>query len=279
MMAEEQKGSNTKAAFFLNLTFTVLEFIGGIISGSVAIVSDSLHDFADSVSLGLGWYFERKAEKGSNERYTYGYKRFSLLGAMINAIILLLGAVYIIYHSVQRILEPKMPKIEWMIGIAILGIALNGFAVWKMKSGKSLNQKVITIHLLEDTLGWIAVLIASIVMLFVDLPILDPILAIVITIAVLIVVVKKLVESLKIFLQRVPKGINTALLEQKILCLDGVEKVEHFHIWGLNEQKVVVSMHVKVHNLRSVAEQNDLKEKIKRIFNGIDTEHITIDMN
>ncbi|GAA4429333.1 cation diffusion facilitator family transporter [Pontibacter saemangeumensis] len=277
-MAQEAKSNSTKVAFFLNLSFTVLELIGGLLSGSIAIIADSLHDFADSLSLGLGWYFERKAEKEkSNERYTYGYQRFSLLSAFINALVLMLGAVYIFYESIQRIMNPEMPDVKWMIGIAVLGMVMNGIGAWKLKSGKSLNKKVLTIHLLEDTVGWLAVFIVSIILLFFDIPVLDPILAIVINLAVLVAISVKLVDVVKIFLQRVPEGVNVALLKQKILCLDGVERVEHFHIWGLTEKDKVVTAHVKTKNIDSL-EQNALKEKIYEVFKDIDTEHITLDL-
>ena len=277
-MGKENKSNSTKVAFLLNLSFTILELVGGLISGSIAIIADSLHDFADSLALGLGWYFERKSEKKeSNDRYTYGYKRFSMLSALINALVLILGAVYIFYESIRRIMNPEMPDVKWMIGIAVLGMVLNGIGAWKLKSGKSLNKKVLTIHLLEDTVGWLAVFIVSIILLFWDIPILDPILAIVINLAVLIFIFVKLVDVVKIFLQSVPEGVNLPLLRQKILCLDGVERVNHFHVWGLTEEKKVVTVHVKTKHL-SREDQNILKQQISQVFQGLDTEHITIDL-
>jgi cobalt-zinc-cadmium efflux system protein len=276
-MPKDNKSSSTKTAFFLNLAFTVLELAGGLISGSIAIIADSLHDFADSLSLGLGWYFEHKAEKEkSNERYTYGYQRFSLLGALVNALVLVLGAVYIFYASIRRILDPQMPDVPWMIGIAVLGIVLNGIGVWKLRSGKSLNKQVMTIHLLEDSLGWLAVLAVSIILLFKELPILDPILAIVINLAVLVMISFKLVDVVKIFLQRVPEGVNVPLLEQKVLCLDGVELIRHFHVWGLTQKKLVVTLHVKTGDL-TPARQKALRQEILGVFGDLDTEHVTID--
>ncbi|WP_114781533.1 cation diffusion facilitator family transporter [Botryobacter ruber] len=277
-MAHEHKSNNIKVAFFLNLSFTMLELVGGLISGSIAIIADSLHDFADSLALGLGWYFERKSEREErNERYTYGYKRFSMLSALINAIVLVLGAVYIFYESIRRIMHPQMPDVKWMIGIAILGVILNGIGAWKLKSGKGLNSKVLTIHLMEDTAGWVAVLIVSIILLFADIPVLDPILAIVINVAVLVFVFVKLAEVVKIFLQRVPKGVNLPLLEQKLLCLDGVERVEHFHVWGLTEEKKVVTVHIKTKDL-DMPELQALKEAVQQVFEALNTEHITIDL-
>jgi cobalt-zinc-cadmium efflux system protein len=277
-MAKKEKDNSIRTAFFLNLAFTVLEVIGGFISGSIAILADSLHDFADSLSLGAGWYFENKSKKGSSDKYSYGYARFSLLGAIINAITLLLGSVYIIYESINRILNPEMPNVYWMLGISVLGIALNGIGVLKLKSGKSMNKQVMTIHLLEDALGWVAVFIGSIIMLFVDIPVLDPILAIAINLTVLIFVISKLIKSLKIMLQRVPENVNVPELRQKILCLDNVKEVSHLHVWSLTEEKVVVTVHIETLNLHSLDDAGKLKQRIQNIFNELNTEHISIDL-
>lgn len=277
-MAKKEKDNSIRTAFFLNLTFTVLEVIGGIISGSIAILADSLHDFADSLSLGAGWYFENKSKKGSNDKYSYGYARFSLLGAMINAVTLLLGSIYIVYASVDRIINPEMPDAYWMLGISILGISLNGIGVWKLKTGKSMNKQVMMIHLLEDALGWVAVLIGSIVLLFYNIPVLDPILAIVINLVVLVFAISKLIRALKILLQKVPSNINIPELRQKILCLDKVKEVSHLHVWSLTEEKTVVTVHVSVSDIQSLEDAGAIKSQIQNIFNDLDTEHISIDL-
>ena len=270
--------NSIRTAFFLNLAFTVLELVGGIISGSIAILADSLHDFADSLSLGAGWYFEKKAQKGSTDKYSYGYARFSLLGAMINAVTLLLRSIYIIYESINRIMNPEMPDVYWMLGISVLGILLNGIGVWKLKSGKSMNKQVMTIHLLEDALGWVAVLIGSIVLLFVKIPVLDPILAILINVTVLIFVISKLIKSLKIMLQRVPETVNLPEIKQKILCLDKIREVSHLHVWSLTEEKIVVTVHVQISGINSLDQASEVKHQIQDIFKGVNTEHISIDM-
>lgn len=277
-MAKNEKDNSIRTAFFLNLTFTVLEIIGGLISGSIAILADSLHDFADSLSLGAGWYFENKSKKGSTDKYSYGYARFSLLGAMINALTLLLGSIFIVYASVDRIINPQMPDAYWMLGISVLGIGLNGIGVWKLKSGKSMNRQVMMVHLLEDALGWVAVLIGSIVLLFYNIPVLDPILAIVINLTVLVFAMVKLVQALKILLQKVPKNVNLPEIRQKILCLDKVEEVSHLHVWSLTEEKAVVTVHVKVSDVTSLNDVGKVKQEIQNIFSDMDAEHISIDL-
>lgn len=176
---------NIKVAFFLNLGFAIIEIIGGLFTNSLAILSDALHDLGDSLSLGLAWYFQKYSEKERDQKYTYGYQRFSLLGAYINTIILIIGSIFIIQKSVTRILHPEEVEALGMILLAILGILVNAAAVLKLQKGTSLNEKVVTLHLMEDILGWVVVLLGSILMYFIYLPIIDPILSLGISIYIL----------------------------------------------------------------------------------------------
>ena len=143
-------GKNLKIAFFLNVGFTILEFIGGIYVNSIAIISDALHDLGDSFSLGMAWYLNKKSKQEANNKYTFGYSRFSLLGALINSVILIAGSIYVISEALGRILEPQHSDAQGMIVFAIIGIAVNGYAAWKVSKGKSLNERVVSWHLLED---------------------------------------------------------------------------------------------------------------------------------
>lgn len=172
-----------------------------------------------------------------------------------------------------------MPDVYWMIGIAVLGITFNGVAVWKLKSGKSMNKQVMTIHLAEDALGWVAVLIASIVMLFVHIPVLDPILAIVINLTVLFFVGRKLLQVFKIMLQRVPDNVNLAELRQKVLCIEEVEEVNSLHIWSLTKEKIVVTVQATATGVSTVEQVNRLKDKVRHVFEPLNTEYVTIDLS
>ncbi len=183
---------NIKVAFWLNLTFCILEFAGGLFTNSVAILSDALHDLGDSFSLGLAWYFQKISQRKRDKLFSYGYKRFSLLGALINSMILLIGSVFIVREAIPRILHPETSNAQGMIIFALIGIAVNGAAVLRLKKGSSINERVISLHLIEDVLGWVAVLIAAVVMLFVDVPVLDPLLSLLITGYILYNVVKNL---------------------------------------------------------------------------------------
>ena len=166
---------NLKIAFFINIGFTCLEIVGGFFTNSIAIISDALHDLGDSLSLGLAWYLENKAsQKGSTNRFSFGYARFRLLGALVNALVLIVGSIYIIIEAIGRLQNPEPVKSDWMIVLAVIGVAANGYAAWRTKGSTSLNEKVVSWHLLEDVLGWVAVLIVSIILQFKDWYFLDP---------------------------------------------------------------------------------------------------------
>lgn len=168
-------------AFFLNLGFTILEIIGGLWTNSLAVLSDALHDLGDSLALGLAWYLERYSQRASDKVYSYGYGRFSLLGALINSVILIGGSLYILSEAVPRILAPEATNAPGMLFLALVGIAVNGLALFRLKGSQSLNVQMVTWHFLEDALGWVAVLLVSLILLFTNAYILDPILSILIT--------------------------------------------------------------------------------------------------
>ena len=177
--------SNLKVAFFLNLGFTIVEIIGGLLTNSIAILSDALHDAGDTASLGLAWYFERVSERGRTSRLTYGYKRFRLLGGLITGLLLIAGLAFVLWKAVGRLISPEPVNAPGMMVLAVIGILVNGAAVLRVRKGTSLSEKVVSWHLLEDTLGWGAVLIGAGIMAIWDLPIIDPILSIGISLFVL----------------------------------------------------------------------------------------------
>ena len=169
--------ANIKIAFFLNLFFTVFEIIGGYLTNSVAIAADALHDFGDSLSLGLSWFLEKYSLKGRSQKFSYGYRRFSLLSALINSLVLIIGSAFVLWHTIPRLFHPQSVNVKGMLLLAIGGILINGIAVLKIRNkNNSLNEKTVSWHLLEDVLGWVAVLIISIVNSFKEIAILDPLL-------------------------------------------------------------------------------------------------------
>jgi len=237
---------NIAVVFFLNLAFTIVEIFGGIFTNSVAILSDALHDMGDTVALGLAWYFQKLSHKGRTDQFTFGYKRFNTLGAIITGLILVIGSVYIFLESVPRLFHPEEVNAKGMIWLAILGVIVNGAAVLKLRTGKdpSLNEKMITWHLIEDVLGWIVVLIGSIILLFFNLPWIDPLLSILITSYILYNVVKNLWNASKIILQGTPSRFSIDAIKENICRQDGVEDVRNIQLWSLDGEHHIFSAHI-----------------------------------
>lgn len=237
---------NIIIAFFLNLIFAFIELIGGYFTNSVSIMSDALHDFGDCVSLAIAWGLQKKSNKRGDDKFSYGYKRFSLLGAIFMSSILLASSVFIISEAVERLHDPQVVNAKGMLWLAILGIAVNIMAALRLKKGSSMNERAVFIHIMEDVLGWVAVLIASVVMLFVDFPILDPILSIIITLWVLINIYKNLKSTFNVLLQGVPADVDIAKLSENILNVDGVTSIHDMHVWSFDGQTHAMTIHAVV---------------------------------
>jgi cobalt-zinc-cadmium efflux system protein len=270
--------SNIRLAFFLNLGFTIVEIAGGFWTNSIAIISDALHDFGDSLSLGLSWILEKYSRKKKDEKYSYGYKRYSLLAALINSLILISGSIYIIYRAISRIANPQFSNAKGMMFFAIAGVIVNGLAVLRLRKGKTLNEKVVTLHLLEDVLGWMVILIISIVMIFKNIPVLDPILSIIITVYVLYNVAFNLKKTFSVFLQAVPEGISIKELDKKILGIDKVKNIHHTHIWSIDSLNNILTTHIVVEDNITNAEIIDIKKRVKDIAKSLKLEHTTTEI-
>jgi cobalt-zinc-cadmium efflux system protein len=270
---------NIRLAFFLNLSFTIAEIIGGILTNSMAILSDALHDLGDSISLGMAWYFQRFSRKGPDAEYSFGYARFSLLGALINSVVLVAGSALVLSRSIPRIFRPQEVHPEGMVLFALLGILVNGAAVLRLRKGKSLNEKVVSWHLLEDVLGWIAVLIAGVVMLFADLPVLDPLLSVGITLFVLFNVLKNVRELMRVLLQGVPRGVSVTELEEAIGKVPHVAAVYHTHLWSLEGERNQLTTHILVEDDAPADQIIAIKENIQAIASGQGIDHVTIQVD
>ncbi|KGX88735.1 cobalt transporter [Pontibacillus halophilus JSM 076056 = DSM 19796] len=274
----DHSNGNIRTAFFLNFFFTIIEIIGGLLTNSMAILSDALHDLGDSLSLGLAWFLEKYSKKGHDEKYSFGYRRFSLLAALINSVVLVIGSVFILTEAVPRLLNPESPNAAGMILLAVLGIVVNGAAVVKMKDGESMNAKVISWHLLEDVLGWVAVLIVSIVLFFVDLPILDPLLSIGITLYILYNVIMNLKKTMELFLERVPDGIQLDDIKQRIEQIDNVLSIHHTHLWSLDGEHHAFSTHIIVPDHMQKDDVCTIKSQVNKIIRDIHLDHVTIEI-
>lgn len=270
-------GKSLKTAFFLNLAFTIIELVGGWYVNSVSIVSDAVHDLGDSLSLGTSWYLDRLSKKKATDSYSFGYRRFSLLGALINAIVLILGSVFVIREAILRILSPEESDAQGMLYFAILGVAVNGYAAWKLSKGKTLNERVISWHLVEDVLGWVAVLIVSVVLFFYPSPYLDPALSLLISVYILWNVAKRLQETVFLFLQGQPTDVDKSGIEAEIRQIPHVESTHHTHIWSLDGEHHVFTTHVKLKPIASLDDLLEVKNELKRIMKKHPFEHYTIE--
>jgi cobalt-zinc-cadmium efflux system protein len=269
---------NIKVAFFLNLSFTLLEIIGGLWTNSLAILSDAIHDLGDSASLGLAWYFERLSEKEENGKFSYGYRRFSLLGAFINITILIIGSLVILSEAIPRLLNPQNVNAPGMIVFAIVGILVNGLAVLRLRKGRSMNARVVTWHLVEDVLGWFAVLIVSVILVFYNLPILDPVLSILITALILYKVIGNLRKTVELFLQAVPDDRMFDDINRNLSEIENVESIHHTHIWTLDGAHHVLTTHVVVQDDLGKEQVMCVKTDIRNVLCEYDFSHITVEI-
>ena len=269
---------NLGAAFLLNLTFTVFEIAGGLLTNSVAILSDAVHDAGDSISLGLAWYLHRIASRQSDTNFTYGYRRFSALGALITGVLLVAGLGFVLLNAIRRLVNPEPVHGAGMMGMAVVGIVFNGAAALRLRGGSSLNERLASWHLLEDVLGWAAVLVGSVFVLVWNLPIVDPILSIFISAFVLWNVGKNLRKVAGVFLQRVPDGFDTAQFVRRVLELPQVKDVHHTHVWTLDGEHHVLTTHLVVDRAATREAVAGIKCKVTGFLAGEAFDHVTIDV-
>lgn len=274
---EESSSNRIGWAFFLNVCFTIIEFIGGVLTNSTAIMADAVHDLGDSLSIGLSWLLAKLSNKPASTNFSYGYKRLSLLGSMINGIVLIVGSSWVLYQSIPRLFDPEMPVTEGMLALAIFGIAVNGFAAFKLSKGKTLNEKVLNWHLLEDVLGWVAVFIVSVVLMFVEWPILDPILAIGFTLFILFNVIRNVGTTLKLFLQGVPDKNLAEKIERKLKDVQEFQRFHHLHLWSLDGEHHVLTVHIELEAHVSLEDQRSLKKRLSQELSEFDLSHTTVE--
>ena len=265
--------TNILMAFILNLAFSVFEFVGGIFTGSVAIVSDAVHDMGDAASIGISYFLEKKSKKQPDEKYTYGYTRYSVLGSVITTVILLFGSVMVIFNAVNRIIEPTEINYNGMIIFAIIGTSVNWAAAFLTGDGTSLNQKAVNLHMIEDVLGWIVVLLGAIVMRFTNFALIDPIMSIGVAVFILVHAIKNLKEAIDLFLEKTPHGITVQEMREHIAQLDGVLDVHHIHIWSMDGQVHYATMHIVTN-----ADSHQIKEKIRAEAREHGISHVILEL-
>ncbi len=267
-----------KIAFFLNAGFTALEIFGGIWTNSIAIITDALHDSGDCLSLGLAWYLQRLSAKGPDTKFTYGYGRFSTLGALITGLVLVVGLSFVCWTAIERLSAPEPVMASGMLGLAVLGILFNGAAAWNLRDGHSLNEKVASWHLLEDTLGWGAVLIGSGAMMVWNLPIIDPLLSLLISVFILWNVIGNLKKVLSVLLQQAPASFDRAAFDVSIASVPGVINSHHTHTWTLDGETHVLSMHLVMARNSQREQIVAAKKRVHELLREQDFEHVSIEI-
>ncbi len=269
---------NIRTAFFLNLAFTIAEFAGGYAFSSLAITADALHDLGDSFSLGLAWLFERMAGRRPTPLFSYGYRRLSLFSALLNGIVLLAGGAFVLWSAASRILSPVMPNATGMLVFAVVGIAVNGAAALRLRTGHSLNEQVVGWHLIEDVLSWAAILIVSLALMVWDIPLLDPAVSILITLVVLVNVVRNLRRTVVIFLQGVPPSLSLPAVEEKLGAIPGVQGIHDVHLWSLDGEHHILTVHVVIREGAPDEESVTAKCRVRDAAAALGIAHATIEI-
>lgn len=275
-----EASENLSFALILNLLFNIVVISGGIITNSVAIISDALHDFSDTISILIAWVLEKLSGKESNNKFTYGYQRFSIFGALFNSTIVILASLTVVYEAFNRLFLTQSPDASGMILIAILGIIFKGASLIRLHKGKTFNEKAISIHMFGDVFEWIALLIISLILYFVNVPILDPIASILVSFWVIYNLAKTFIASAKILLQASPSNIDIDLLKRDLLNVENIESIEDFHIWSLDGIENILTSKFKVSLKNEEVFDRELTiNSLKEVAKGYGINHTTFELN
>ena len=265
---------NILIAFLLNICFSLFELFGGFLTNSVAIISDAMHDFGDALSIGLSYFLEKRSHKGPDKKYTYGYIRYSILGALITSTILIVGTIGVSYAAVVRFFHATELHYDGMIIFAVIGVVINFLASYFTRDGSSLNMKSVNLHMLEDVFNWLVVLIGSILMKFTNINIIDSIMSLGIAFFLLIHAGKNVKTILDLFLEKIPDNISILLLEKELLEIDGVKQVHHIHLWSIDGIQNYATMHIVTSKKNNSSIKNQVRETLKKY----NIYHVTIEL-
>ena len=263
-------------AFFLNLSYAIVEFIAGGIFGSSAVLADSVHDLGDAIAIGISALLETISNREEDRQYTLGYKRFSLLGAMLTAVILMIGSVLVILENITKIAHPQPVNENGILWLGIIAVVINVLASLVVRKGKTKNESILSLHFLEDTLGWLAVILMAIILRFTDWYILDPLLSLVISIFILSKVIPRFWSALKIFLDAVPEGVETSDLEKDLEALPNVNSVNQLSIWSMDGLENNAIVHICIEDWEQMMET---KEVVRQCLEERGVQNITIEVD
>lgn len=265
-------------AFFLNFFFTIVEIIGGILTNSVALISDAIHDLGDALTIGLAVFFEHRANKKPDHEFTYGYRRYSLLGALIAAFGLMIGVVFIIIEAVKRLINPETIHTELMIYFAIAGILINGFAAWQTQKGKTLSEKTVGLHLWEDVIGWGLMLLAAMLMHFTQITALDALLSIGFSLYILVHVFRHLRKVIAVLMEKAPDEPRLADIRESLVEVKGVLDIHHIHYWSLEGDKRLFTAHIVLDPNLDSEETQRIQQELHHRLEQLGIEHATLEL-
>ena len=263
-------------AFFLNLSYAIVEFIAGGIFGSSAVLADSVHDLGDAIAIGISAFLETISNREEDSHYPLGYKRFSLLGAMVTAVILMTGSVLVILENIAKIFHPQPVNDEGILWLGIIAITINVLASLVIRKGQTKNESILSLHFLEDTLGWVTVILMAIVLRFTDWYILDPLLSLVISFFILSKALPRFWSTLKIFLDAVPEGVDIQKIKTDLAELDHVASINQLNLWTMDGLEKNAIVHVC---LKEMEHMETCKESIRIFLKNCGFQNITIEVD
>lgn len=276
---DNDSASNLKVAFFLNLGFSILELAGGLLTNSVAILADVIHVIGHSTSLGVAWYLEHYSRKGQDSHYSFGYHRFGLLGAIFSATVLLGGALLVLSQAIPRIIHPQPTYAPGMVLFAILAIAVYGTAFWRVKGSVGYNAQVAAWNLLQDVIGWIAILVVSIAMIFNrDWHLLDPLLSVIIAIVILINAIRAFRKTFRVLLQATPEYVSLPYIKHKLESIEQVQSAHDTHIWSLDGIQHVLTTHLVVDPHTTREEIKQVKKQVRALARDWSLRYVTVEV-
>ena len=273
----KKAGKNLAFVFFVNLTFNIIVIVGGLATNSVAILADCIHDLADTISIALAWILENVAQKDSNVKYSYGYQRFSILGAVIISVFVIIMAFVIISEAISRLFSPEGVDAGGMLVVAVVGIFFKSVSVYRLHGGETFNEKAILFHQLGDIFEWVAILVLGFVLMFwKDAPYLDPFVSIAIALWLIFNLGRNLYKSLGVLLQKTPDSFDVEEFKTSIIAVDGVDAIDDFHMWSLDGIDSVLTIKVSINNWQI---HDEIKKEIYAIASKYNIVDITVEFN
>ncbi len=277
----EPNKKNLLFTVFLNASITLAEFIGGILSNSLALLSDAVHNLSDTMAIAISYVAMLIGKKDSNTRNTFGYKRIEILAALFNAVVLIVISVYLFYEAYQRFLNPEPIKSRLMFIVAAIGFLGNIFSVLLLHkdSTHNLNIKAAYLHLMGDTFSSIGVIIGSILIYYYNIPWIDPLLTVIIGAVIIKATYGIIKETVEILMQASPANLNLKEIKTELEKLPDINNIHHIHVWRLSDNIIHFQCHADLQEDKSISEVDKVRIEMENILHRkFDIDHITIQM-